>query len=675
MRTISKSAVVLAVLVACAGPVACSSTGDDATEPQGLATRLQQDTGVVWSVYADDQNKAVRFLAPQTPVKTTEASPEAAARAFFDRYRDALYGSDNADELRLVDKNDAITTEDDGPYLRFEHYLAGTDIRVFDVASSARFTNDGALVWLQSGFRGGLASVPRAAAVSSSDAVAKATAKANERCGQAVGKDDPPPTATLGVSLEGGAARLVWRVQIMSSTGSCATPLVSIDATTGDLLAIQDGAQPLWDTSPGVRYEALGEKTNIRTIDVTSQLFTPLSGKYLMLTESSPKVDTATYGTILNSQITTDTLGSWDTTSPARGAAVDAHFNVMHALRYFKEKHNRNSTTGLGNPIHVVVHYPFKRPDGTVYGSNAANDARAWIINQMLCGDGDYLTGGEVLPPCSGFDVTAHEIAHGVTTYTSNLAYQNESGALNESFSDVMGASAENALEVDDPSRNFLIGERIFKGGKGFRDMQNPMRDGAPDHYDIVKKCPGPTDANDHCFVHSNSGIPNRAFSLMTAGGVHRTSKFGVAKGIGFKAARELWYDTFTKLAPDADFKTAALAQVTEAFNRGPDVFQAVACAWYAVGVINLGLHPALVGLACPAPPAPGTPPTSKTPDCQGRDNGWFCSDNVKNSAIHCKGGAADTGAFCADPDQTCKKAAADDWTATVSPSGEVSCQ
>ncbi|MCU1348786.1 MAG: Zinc metalloproteinase precursor, partial [Acidobacteria bacterium] len=255
----------------------------------------------------------------------------------------------------------------------------------------------------------------------------------------------------------------------------------------------------------------------------------------------------------------------------------------------------------------------------------------------------------------------------------SGLVYHGESGALNEAFSDVMGASAENALEAKDPARNFLIGERIFKNGLGFRDMQNPSRNGHPDHYTAIRTCA--MNPADECGVHSNSGIANRAFSLMTAGGVHRTSKIAVAKGIDWKPARELWYDTFTKLGPDADYKTAALAQVTEALRRGPDVFQAVACAWYAVGVIKLDVHPALTGLLCPAPPAPGAPATPKTPDCQGRDNGWFCSDNVKNTAVHCKGGASDSGAFCADPEQKCKKAAIDDWTANVSATGEVSCE
>ena len=670
MRTFSKSAIVLLLLAACGAPVACSSSGrDDAAKPQGLAARLEVDTGVPWSVYDDDQAKAVRFLAPKTPVKTSGATPEEAARAFFDRYRNDLHGSDAADELRLVAKNDAITTEDDGPYLRFEHYLAGTDVRIFDVVSTARFTKDGALVWLQSGFRAGLGGVPHAAAFKDTDAIDRATAKFTERCGAPNGQDDAAPTAKLGVIVEAHGPRLVWRVQILRSTDSCTAPTVTIDATTGELVEMHDEKETLWDDSPGVRYEALGDKTNIRRIDITDR-FVNIFGRYAMQTASLPTVSTSAFGGA--PQITTDMLGSWDTASPARGAAVDAHYNVMHALRYFKENHNRTSTNGLGNPIFVIVHHPFKNTDGTTYGSNASNQA-GWLFNTMWCGDGDYLTGGDVLPVCSGLDVTAHELAHGVTHFTSQLVYQGESGALNEAFSDVMGASAENALEINDPARNFLIGERITKSGRGFRDMLNPARDSCPDNYDSIRTCTISSD--DHCGVHSNSGIANRAFSLMTAGGVHRTSKIAVAKGMGWKPARELWYDTFTKLGPDADFKTAALAQVTESINRGPEVFQAVACAWYAVGVLNLGLHPALVGLACPAPPAPGATPPAKTPDCQGRDNGWFCSDNVKNSAVHCKGGAADTGAFCADPDQTCKKAATDDWTATVSAAGEVSCQ
>lgn len=660
----------LCLLAACAGPAACSS--DPEASPAGLGARLEADTGVPWAVYVDEQSKAVRFLAPGTPVKASDASPEVAARAFFDRYRDVLYGSDGADELRLVPKDEAITPEGDGAYVRFQHYLQGTDIRVFDVASTARFTTDGSLLWLQSGFRAGLGSVPRAASVAAPDAVSKATARSIEVCGSPARQDDDhPPAPVLGVSVGGTGPRLIWRVRIMRSTERCTTPTVTVDATSGEVLELRDEKQSLWDDSPGVRHEALGEKSNVRRIDVTKRLV-PLSGKYHMLTEGFPRVNTTTYGAVFHSEISTDVLGAWDTSSKARGAAVDAHYNVMHALRYFKEMHGRNSTTGFGNAISVVVHHPFEDDNGKVYETNAFNRAVAWVINQVQCGDGDYLKGGDYLPFCSSLDITAHELAHGVTTYTSGLVYHGESGALNESFSDVMGASAENALEVNDPARNFLIGERVMKSGIGLRDMRN-HRNGYPDHYEDVKSCA--MSSKDNCSVHSNSSIPNRAFALMTMGGLHAKHDIGVPKGIGWQVARELWYDTFTKLSPDADIKTAALAQVSEALRRGPEVLQAVGCAWYAVGALELRVSPLLTALTCPAPGAPTTPAPPKSPDCQGRDNGWFCSDNVKHSAVHCKGGAVDTGAFCADREQRCKKAAIDDWTASVSPSGEVVCE
>ncbi|CAN5925200.1 neutral metalloprotease NprE [soil metagenome] len=673
MRRSPRSVVLLSLLAACAGPVACSSSSS-APAPD-LAARLEADTGTPWGVYTDDAVKAVRFLAPKEPVKTTEATPELAARAFFERYRDALFGGDHADELRTVSKNDMVTTETDGAYVRFEHYLAGTNIKVFDVASTARFTNDGSLVWLQSGFRADLGAVPHAAAIAEPDAVAKALSRFSESCGDVVRDGAAAPEAVLGVDVEGTAPRLVWRIGMHRSTERCEEPTISLDAATGDVLRVTSGAASLIDPSKGVRAERFGDQTNVRNIDVTKRLAI-ISGKYVMTTTTLPFVSTYTYGTIFDSEISTDVLGSWDAKSAARGAAVDAHFTITQALAYFREAHGRRSTTGFGNPIAVTVHYPFKGENGETPETNAANHSFAWLLNQVNCGDGDYLANGNFLPPCSAFDVAAHEIAHGITHYTSGLVYRGESGALNESFSDAMGASAENAKEIDNPGRNFLIGERVDRTGAGFRDMRN-KRPGFADNYSTRLQCPeGPTDDNDHCWVHSNSGIPNRAFSLMTAGGVHQASNVAVAKGIGWVAARELWYDTFTKLSPDANIKTAALAQVMEAARRRPDVLQAVACAWFAVGAFELAANPLLTNLACPAPGAAASiTERPKSADCQGRDSGWFCSSSVKSSAVRCQGGAAVSDTFCADPDQTCKKAAADDWTANVGEGGMVVCE
>ena len=355
---------------------------------------------------------------------------------------------------------------------------------------------------------------------------------------------------------------------------------------------------------------------------------------------------------------------------------MDAHYNTMHAIRYFQQVHGRFSTTGSLNPITVVAHAIFLDASNNVYEQNASNSAISWALNEIKCGDGDYLKGGDLLPFCSGLDVVAHELGHGITHNTSGLLYEKESGALNESFSDVMGAAAENALEVNDPGRNFVIGEQITKSGKGIRNMRDPIGFGGGDldHYSKVTPCSVPSGTNDLCGVHTNSGIPNLAFALMTAGGVHPQSKIAVAKGIDWPAARQLWFYTLTRLSPDADFKTAALAQVTEAKNRGFDVMHAVACAWYAVGVLAPELHPALAGLACPAPGASSSVAPS-APDCQGRSSGWFCSNSIKNTAVQCAGGAVVHSAFCADTEQSCKKARVDDWTATVTPAGEVACE
>ncbi len=670
MRKSPTYVLLLSLITTCAGPVACGK-GPDAPAPADLSARLEQDTGVPWAVHIDASKRAVRFLAPRDPVAVTEASPELAARGFFERYRASLYGGDAADELRLMAKNEATPDEEDGAYVRFEHYLKGTDITVFDVNSTARFTKGGALMWLQSGFRADLATVPRAAAVSSAQAAEVANGKFDELCGMVVHRNEAAPRYSLGVSLAEGSPRLVWRVQILRETDRCSTATVTIDATTGAFVALRNEAQNVWDDNPGVRFTALGEAGNIRRIDVTPIPFTPA---HAMVTESYPKVSTSIWGGGA-APITTLKLGSWDVAATARGAAVDAHYNTMHAIRYFREKHLRFSTTGYFNPISVVAHAKFLDAAGNEYETNATNLASSWFLNTVNCGDGNYLQGGRLLPLCSAFDVVVHELAHGVTQNTSRLVYQNESGALNESFSDAMGASGENALEINDENRNFAIGEKIDRTGVGIRNMQHPTRDGSGsvDHYSKVAPCSKPDGTNDYCGVHYNSGIPNRAFALMTAGGVHELKNVSVAEGIGWSAARQLWFYTFTRLAPDADFKAAALAQVTEAKNHDLKMLQAVACAWHAVGVLAPEVHPALGALVCrAASPAPAKEPSAS--NCLGRSRGWYCNEANGQNAFECADGASVGTAVCADALQTCKKAGPGDSRATVSPQGALSC-
>jgi thermolysin len=202
----------------------------------------------------------------------------------------------------------------------------------------------------------------------------------------------------------------------------------------------------------------------------------------------------------------------------------------------------------------------------------------------------DYFSGA--------LDVVAHELTHGVTDYSSRLEYVNESGALNEAFSDIMGTSVEFFVQ---PAGNgqmqadYLIGEDIVVGvaagaPNGVRSMANPALYGQPDHYSTRVLLP-PDDDHDNGGVHVNSGIPNLAFYLAIEGGTNRTSGIRV-QGVG-AANREqiekIFYRAFTQLMPsNADFSmaraiTLRAAQDLYGLNSAP--YNAVRDAWTAVGV------------------------------------------------------------------------------------------
>ncbi len=134
----TRSVVILGVLMAFAAPLACSS---DPQLPTDLRARIESDTGVPWYTHSHPENNEVRFLAPREPVKIGDGSPEEVTRAFFDRYRDALHGTGKPDELRAVPQ--PIGAPDGMQYVRFDHYVPGTDIMVFEASSGALYTKDG----------------------------------------------------------------------------------------------------------------------------------------------------------------------------------------------------------------------------------------------------------------------------------------------------------------------------------------------------------------------------------------------------------------------------------------------------------------------------------------------------------------------------------------------------
>jgi thermolysin len=241
----------------------------------------------------------------------------------------------------------------------------------------------------------------------------------------------------------------------------------------------------------------------------------------------------------------------------------------------------------------------------TDLGRLSDDDVDTFLLNAFWCGGcGPDFEGvmvfGEGLPPgvtlggqvfdyfAGALDVVSHELTHGLTEYTSNLIYRGESGALNESFSDILGTGAEffyQAAGTGLRQADYLIGEDIIRPG-GLRSMSNPGLFGDPDHYS--RRYTGSADGGG---VHTNSGIPNHAFYLAIEGGTNRTSGLSVSGvgGANREQIEKVFYRAFTFMLPaNATFSTARTATIQAArdlygANSAPE--RAVTQAWTAVGV------------------------------------------------------------------------------------------
>lgn len=236
-------------------------------------------------------------------------------------------------------------------------------------------------------------------------------------------------------------------------------------------------------------------------------------------------------------------------------ATVSAHFNAGQAYEYFLNTFNRNSINGSGGTVISFVHVADE--------NGQAMDNAFWNGQAMFYGDGNQ----GFFPLARSLDVAGHEIAHGVVQNTANLVYQDEPGALNESFADVFGTM----IDRDD----WKIGEDVVKPSAfpsgALRDMQDPTQGFSslnqpgyqPAHYSDRY-----TGSQDNGGVHINSGIPNRAFYLFaTAVGkakaeqvyyralstyLTRTSRFSTCRAAVMQAAKDLYGNTECQAAADA---------------------------------------------------------------------------------------------------------------------------
>jgi Zn-dependent metalloprotease len=254
-------------------------------------------------------------------------------------------------------------------------------------------------------------------------------------------------------------------------------------------------------------------------------------------------------------------------------AVNEAYEGSGATYNFYKDIFQRNSIDGFGMRLDSTVHY------GQKY-NNAF-----WNGSQMVYGDGD----GELFNRFTiSIDVIGHELTHGVTQNEAALIYRGQSGALNESFSDVFGSLIkQKVLNQTADQADWLIGEGLLTSkvnGKALRSMKAP---GTAYDDKVLGKDPQPaemkslyTGTADNGGVHINSGIPNRAFYLTAT----------AIGGYAWEKAGKIWYIALTeRLRPSSNFRSAA--RVTsliagELYGANSGEQKAVQNAWKTVGVM-----------------------------------------------------------------------------------------
>ena len=396
---------------------------------------------------------------------------------------------------------------------------------------------------------------------------------------------------------------LAWRVEMARLDGSefTAAPVYFIDAHTGEKIFEYDNLQT------GSGNSLYSGTINIATSQSGSTYYmedlTRRMGTFNM--NNTGNTTTGTGGTQSRYTGTDDV---WSATNERAG--VDAHYGAAMTYDYFKNAHGRNGINGSNGPgtTAAAANSTISLVASRVHFGSNYNNA-FWYNNTMSYGDGN----GTSFTPLVTLDIAGHEMTHGVTQYEAGLTYSNESGALNESMSDVFGAMVElYARGGTVTSDTWKIGEQAYTpntAGDALRYMDNPhlagnggyTSDDDPDHY--AERYTGTADSGG---VHINSGIGNKALYLAAAGGTHHRSGVTVT-GMGTTDAAKIWYRALTIYMTSgtnfAGARTAMLNSATDLFGATSTQYNTTAAAWCAVGVGS-----------CPSGNPTPTPTVTPTP-------------------------------------------------------------
>ena len=476
-------------------PPAAPSGQQPAATPSGAptpASALAQTLGPSGRLSYHTHTGKVRFVGadPSRPIPraaglATDADPEQAARAFLAAYGPAFGLADQGRELTLLRRRQADRGR---AFVRFQQVhqgvpvLGGELIVQLDAARNVVSAS------------GEISPSPQVGVVPAVSADV-----ARQRAIEAIARDHNLDPSALAVSPP---ELRIYDPALLGAPGPQSPRLVwQTEVTSVDLLPIRELV--LVDAQLGV------------------------------IALHFNQVDTALYRQTYDAQ-SSSTLPGVLRRSEGQGPIGDTDVDSAHdyagdTYNFYYANHGRDGIDGAGMTITSSVRYC-----SPLYPCPYQN--AFWNGQQMVYGQGF----------ASADDVVGHELTHGVTQYESHLFYYMQSGAINESFSDIWGEFVDltNGHGNDVPDVRWLLGEDLPVGAG--RSMSNPPIYGQPDTMTSTYYYCGSSDGGG---VHTNSGVGNKAAYLMVDGGTFNGKSVA---GLGIAKVARIWYEVQTNLFTSA---------------------------------------------------------------------------------------------------------------------------
>jgi len=342
---------------------------------------------------------------------------------------------------------------------------------------------------------------------------------------------------------------------------------IEIDAKTGEIVN-------KYDMIHHVETPATGESLYNGTVSFTADMIQADLFKLRIdsknITTQSLKNATFAFG---NEEDVTSIDNSFDVDSVRAAASI--HWATEASYDYYFD---RFGISGYNSNTHILAFAD--------YGTNQAN--AFWDGYGFYYGNGVYFgpSFNDNTTPHVSLDIVGHEYTHAITYFSSGLIYQNESGSLTESFSDIFGHNIE--VYKNPTGWSWSQANEVFPEGGSYREMSNPKLRNQPDTYNGEFWYTGTANNGG---VHTNSGVQNHWYYLLTDGGSGTNDKgyiFNV-QGIGLAKAEQIAYRNLTSYITSTsnypDARVGAEQAAIDLYGDGSPEHMAVSEAWNAVGV------------------------------------------------------------------------------------------